>query len=450
MSDMIAKLDHATLSDVGRRRLANEDAAHHDARLGLYIVCDGIGGQPSGEAASQIIAHAMPHQLRRYLRSVETINADILQQLLVRSVADLSLNLRERSQGLASLDGMGATLIAALVERDVAYLVHVGDSRAYLLRDETLRPLTADHVRSYRRVKDIAELDDEAAEQRERRLLMQFIGMPKTPRPAMAAVPLKPGDRLLLCTDGLTDPVAEADIAQLLKMFADPSRAAKALVDEANEQGGPDNITLTVLDYHGMMEKPPPPAPAAEPAPAPKGVAAAFHTALQRLDKDLAWLLAGARECQEYSSVSAFAAVKRRLGPELYSSFLKLHPSKNPAHVFHRACTMRDTGWRATYEKHLAELEGPLALVISGRVRLSPMLPPEETGRIVKALWNDWRKVEQRYFSITHREALNASETTLNVLIDHMLKSVRTLTGLLEFFPRFMRPAEPADAGSRA
>ena len=437
-----ARLHHATLSDVGRRRLANEDAAQCDPRMGLYVVCDGIGGQPSGEAASQILAHAYPYQLRQRLRQSATLNADALRSALVGAVVDLSVPLYEQSRSIASLKGMGATIVAALIERGTAYIVHAGDSRAYLYRQGQLKPITRDHVRSLRRFKDESALNDQAIEMRERRLLMQFVGMPQPPQPEVATLPLEPGDRLLLCTDGVTDPVDEASLSQLLGMFKDPARAARALVDEANEQGGPDNITLTILDYQGLEDRRREPLPGSSFAPSLQGIAAPFHAALQQLDQDLAWLLAGTKECQNASSISAFAAVKRRLGPELYSNFLKMHPSKNPAHVFHRACTLPGTGWRGEYEKHLLDLEGPLALLVAGRVKLSPMLSAADTGRIVEALWNDWRHVEQRYFAITQRDAHHAGETTLNVLINHMLKSVRTLAGLLAFFPRFMRTSE--------
>ncbi|MEM1447124.1 MAG: hypothetical protein AAGF84_13780, partial [Planctomycetota bacterium] len=91
------------------------------------------------------------------------------------------------------------------------------------------------------------------------------------------------------------------------------------------------------------------------------------------------------------------------------------------------------------YQVHMKQLEAPLARLTAGGIRLSPVLSGDETARIYRDLWNGWRRVEQRYFQTCQRDAIHDTEQTLNILIDHMLNSVQTLTGLLYFLPRYMR-----------
>jgi serine/threonine protein phosphatase PrpC len=437
---MIAQLDFASLSDTGRRRLANEDAHHCDAQMGLFVLCDGIGGQPSGEAASQIIVHTLGYLVRQLLRDLGHLDEPAVRTLLNDVTMQISKNLYTHCQNVAALNGMGATLVTAMFVGSDVYLLHVGDSRAYLLREGELSQVTEDHTRSYREPSNPQMLSDQQTELNERRLLTQYVGSKQAVRPHIERLAVQPGDRLLLCSDGLTDPVDDDRIHRLLTEHSQPSQACAALVHAANSDGGPDNITAVVIDYKGVG-----PAPAESLSPpasdtaAPSGAASSFYDALGKLEKDLAWLQAGAQESAQTSVISAFAAIKRRLGVDVYREFLEMHPSKNPAHVFHRACTMPDSDWRKTYQEHMRHIEPITAKITDGSVRLSPVLTSDETSRIMKTLWQDWRRVEKRYMATCQRDAIDEDEQTLDVLIDHMLKSVKTLEGLLEFFPRFMR-----------
>lgn len=439
MPSDVANVEYAGHTDTGRRRLANEDAFHCDQRMGLFAVCDGIGGQPSGEAASQIIAPALGHLIRRGLRDRDTPDAERLRCGLGEIAAELSLNLYQQSQAVPVLVGMGATLVASLIKGRTAFLLHAGDSRAYCLRGGTLNRLTKDHCRRARQPAHDPTLTDQQAEQNERRLLTQFVGMHRRLKPEIQEIPLEPGDRLLLCTDGLTDPVEDEAIERVLAQHKAPVPACRALVEAANRSGGPDNITAVVINYLGVR---PPDAAEDTPKPAPavgKGVAAWFRTALGRIEQDLDWLIAGARECADLSNISAFAAVKRRLGAGVFTDFLKMHPTRSPSHVFHRACTMPNSDWRRRYGQHMNVLEPNVAEITNGTVRLSPLLTPQDTALIIKTLWRDWRRVEHHYFANCQRDAISESDQRLNFLIEHMLSSARTLLGLLEFFPHFMR-----------
>jgi len=436
----LAHLNYASLSDPGMKRLANEDAAASDPHLGLFVVCDGIGGMPSGEAASQLICHSLAHLLKRQLRTLKAVEPDSVMQAMLQSIRRLNAELYTTAYDIPILRDMGATLCAVLIDGKTAYVAHAGDSRIYLKRGKKLKQLTRDHTRSQQRL--IEQPEGELLDGGERRLLMQFIGRRGDVDPAVAYLTLEVGDRLLLCTDGLTDAVPEDELHGLLREHKDPTRAAAALVKAANAHGGPDNSTLTVVDFIGLRQvsaeslK----APKRTQAAPPTGAAGKMHTALLALQRDLDWLIEGAREAAQPSTLSALASVKRRVGVDLYRSFLEHHPTtKNPSHIFHQLCTAPDNPWRIGYRHNIKLLEGPFAQITSGSVRLCPILTPDETALIFKTLWRDWRRVELRYFTTCQREAIDTSEKTLDILINHMRQSVQTLAGLLEFLPRFLR-----------
>ena len=352
----------------------------------------------------------------------------------------MNQQMHEHSQAAPALVGMGCTLVAALIEAQKLFYLHAGDSRLYLLRNDQLTRLTTDHTHTrqqYRTEPETGDLIDAG----ERRLLMQYIGTPEALEPAVGSLELRPGDRLLLCSDGLTDPVPDAALHRVLSAYDKPQDAAKVLIKAANAGGGPDNITVAVIDYRGARaatdaDRAPPPR---EPRQAPHGVAEQTRRALDHLEQDLLWLQQGALETAHPRKLTALAAAKRRLGPVAYRDFLARDPSQPPAHVFHQCSAEAGSDWRQRYGKHLAQLEEPLTRIMAGSIRLSPVLDSHQTAAIFRELWRGWRRVEQRYFATAQRKAVNEQEITLNVLIDHMLHSVQTLAGLLWFLPRFMR-----------
>ncbi|MEM6332480.1 MAG: PP2C family serine/threonine-protein phosphatase [Planctomycetota bacterium] len=444
-----ALLTVRSLSDVGLRRLANEDAYVNDDRFGMYVVCDGIGGQPSGEAASQTVVHALPHVLKRRLREAGHADDATLRRVIEESLIEVSAGLRAATKGIDILQGMGATAVGLLIDRSRAFLFHAGDSRAYRLRDGHLDRLTADHVRTYNRPTRRGPIKPGTTRPTQRRLLYEFMGMGSRLDPAVTGLHLEPGDRLLLCTDGVCDPVPDDRLAQLLAQHQDPADAVRAIVEAANAGGGPDNITATLIDYHaprgGPLPDPPP-----TPEPPTKGVAVTLDHALRDLEDDLGWLHEGAVAIGHKPLDDAFEEVSSRLGPAAYHRFVQLDPAANPAHVFHQACTSIDGLWRRGYQLHLDAMTTPMRELDAAR--LSPVLTARETAAIFRSLWHDWRHVEARYYATSQRPANDSEERSLDVLVHHMLQSVRTLRGLLLFYPRFLRhpdlpPAPQPDPG---
>ncbi|MEM8783640.1 MAG: protein phosphatase 2C domain-containing protein [Planctomycetota bacterium] len=432
-------LRHGAQTDPGKQRLANEDAFAADPRLGLFVVCDGIGGQPSGEAASNLVAHSVAHLLKRGVRRYNRLNDVILKRLLADAVIRINQELYEHSRAIPTLEGMGCTIVGALLDARSAFLFSAGDSRAYLLRDDTLRQLTVDHVRTAQRFveSEAGDLEDAG----EKRLLMKFLGTRRPLQPDVGQLALVPGDRLLLCSDGVTDPLEDDAVTDLLRRHDDPEAACAALIDAANAAGGPDNITALVVDYFGPRgitdaDRVSPPR---TPPELPHNIAQQTHAALDLLEDDLCWLLEGSRESAHPNRLTALAAAKRRLGAEAYRDFLAKHPNQAPLHIFHQACVAPDSPWRQRYAAHPEQLQPPLKRLTGGGIRLSPLLTGDETAAIYGKLWHDWQRVEQRYFRVCQREAKHGREATLDILITHMLNSVRTLGGLFEFLPRYMR-----------
>jgi len=229
------KVTAAAATDVGLVREGNEDS--YLTEEPLFAVADGMGGHRGGEVASQL--------------AVET-----LEKLFKQGAGDLPGQVQEANRVVferSVLDrkvaGMGTTLTAALVEGDRVRLAHVGDSRAYLLRDGKVRLLTEDHTLVHRMVTEGEISQEEAETHPQRSVLTRAVGVDTVVDVDDDTVQILPGDRLLLCTDGLTSMVSEEVIEEVLRDVPDPQEAAQRLVRMANEAGGVDNTTVVVLDF---------------------------------------------------------------------------------------------------------------------------------------------------------------------------------------------------------
>jgi protein phosphatase len=245
-------------TDVGRVREGNEDAFLVDPPL--YAVADGLGGARAGEVASQLALHTFDERYRAGDGS------------LADHVRAANRVVFDRAAEDARYEGMGTTLTAALIATGSAHLVHVGDSRAYLYRAEDLRQLTEDHTLVNRMVRAGEITRAEAEMHPHRNVVLRALGTEPTVEVDEQDVGLLEGDRLLLCSDGLTTMVTEDQIAAILAATpGTPQDAADRLVRAANRAGGIDNITVVVLDLlPGDAEEGAPAAPAA-PTPKPKG-----------------------------------------------------------------------------------------------------------------------------------------------------------------------------------
>lgn len=222
-------------TDIGQVREGNEDSFLIVAPL--YAVADGMGGHRGGEVASSLALETVQGMFERREGS------------LADQVVEANRAVFDRSQNDRSVSGMGTTLTAALVDGSRVHLVHVGDSRAYLLRGGELAQLTEDHTLVHRMVMEGEISQEEAETHPHRSILTRALGVDQSIQVDEGDVEVADGDRLLLCTDGLTGMVPEGQIREILLESADPQEAVEKLVKVANRAGGIDNITAVILDF---------------------------------------------------------------------------------------------------------------------------------------------------------------------------------------------------------
>jgi serine/threonine protein phosphatase PrpC len=226
-------------TDVGRVRQGNEDA--FTARDPLYAVADGMGGHQGGEVASKLA-----------LERLERVTDG--QSDLAEVVRDANRAVFSKASEDPGLRGMGTTLTAVLVQGDRLHWAHVGDSRMYRLRDGRLDRITRDHTVVEQLVEQGRLSPREAEIHPQRSILLRALGVEEDVEVDEGDVDVRRGDRLLLCSDGLTGMVEEDQIQRILAEAKGPQAASDALVAAANDAGGQDNITALVLDVEGTDE----------------------------------------------------------------------------------------------------------------------------------------------------------------------------------------------------
>jgi serine/threonine protein phosphatase PrpC len=227
-------------TDVGRVRGMNEDVYRVHAAQGVFIVCDGMGGCPSGELASALAGDAILERLANHVRTgvpADDRPAGYLPRtgVLADAVRRSNACIYDRARHDSRHAGMGTTVVSVWVADHVASVAHVGDSRAYLWYFDRLIPLTRDHS-----VGDALEGGHN--------ILLRALGREPDVDVELAEVPVRPGDCLVLCSDGLTRMVSEATLARAIRDLRDPQRVCDHLVDLANENGGTDNITIVMVE----------------------------------------------------------------------------------------------------------------------------------------------------------------------------------------------------------
>src|SRR5437660_10266910 len=299
-------LTGAYKTDVGRQREQNEDMPFmlisEDKDRGLFIVADGMGGYQAGEVASKLAVQKISEALKSLLVPVteqqtikltplseqetikldsaqmseqETIKLDSAQMSeqaakqrktrrlpetpITKNVEDqLKAAIRQANKAIlnygeekSSARGLGSTVTTALIQSDLAFIANIGDSRTYLYRDNTLKPLTKDHSLVYRLVEAKQIEPDDIYSHPQRNLIYRSLGAGhKSVDPDVFHISLRPGDSLLLCSDGLWEIVRNGDLLKVLKENTDAQKICDTLTDLANTNGGEDNITAVLVQIH--------------------------------------------------------------------------------------------------------------------------------------------------------------------------------------------------------
>jgi protein phosphatase len=234
------KLKWGATTDVGMVRQQNEDAFH--AEENLYIVADGMGGHNAGEVASALAVSTVRSGARMGIRTADQFR-ELVQQA---NTAIYTASLDDSTQS-----GMGTTLTGVAVipgEEPRILIANVGDSRTYLFRSGALTRLSVDHSYVQELVNEGIITPEEARVHPRRNIVTRAMGIDRFVQVDVFSHLVRTGDRLVLCSDGLVDEVADIDIARVLTEHSDPQDTAEALVLVANAQGGRDNTTVIVLD----------------------------------------------------------------------------------------------------------------------------------------------------------------------------------------------------------
>ncbi len=232
-------------TDTGRVRVNNEDSVLVDEERGIFLLADGLGGHRGGEVASSLAVNEVYGYLKPRL---EMIGSAESYRILAESVASAHSAVFRKSLENPNLHGMGTTLEIAVFVRSAVFICHVGDSRVYLFRNGKLEKLTTDD-NAAAWLMEHEHVPKEEIPHQARHLLTQAVGISKELVPEFYSPSLRPRDIIMLCSDGLTETLDDGEIGDIiLECGAGLQEAADALVDEANARGGPDNISLILVD----------------------------------------------------------------------------------------------------------------------------------------------------------------------------------------------------------
>jgi len=245
---------HSAKSDTGLKRRHNEDRFVVDPQLGLYVICDGMGGNNAGEIAGTLAVHTIHAHLAKAAQDADLPpigpdNAALSDQAnrLASAIHAANHVIHRESWRRPDYAGMGTTVVAALLHEKGLAIAHVGDSRLYLVRNGTIQPLTTDHSWVADQVLKGFITEEEAERSPSRNIVTRALGVERSVDVELAEVPVKNGDRLLLCSDGLTRAVHSKDILHILTGSEGLAVMSDRLIAMANEAGGDDNTTVIIV-----------------------------------------------------------------------------------------------------------------------------------------------------------------------------------------------------------
>lgn len=231
-------------TDIGRHRASNEDSILLIPEKGLFAVADGMGGHRGGRVAS--------HMVTAELGEIARESAGVLDvEELERAILQINRHVFERGESDAELQRMGSTVVVLSVHDGHVDIVHIGDSRCYLVRANDGRQLTSDHRAIQPMIDQGALTESESRVHPMRNVLTRSVGVEPEVEVARQTFVTEPGDRFVLCSDGLTDMLTEAEIVSEVAAATDLDTLVEGLVVQANEAGGNDNISVVVIEVSG-------------------------------------------------------------------------------------------------------------------------------------------------------------------------------------------------------
>ena len=235
MTSPALRFSGAGYTHVGHVRERNEDAILLDPAGQLWVVADGMGGHGHGDIAADMVVDGL----------ADLADGDEPEVMLSEQISRINTDIH--AMMIRRGRTIGATLVVAFLQDNVSYLAWVGDSRIYLSRGGRLRQLSHDHSRVQEMVDEGLLGPEEAATHPERNVITRAMGVEPTVAIDSATLPMLAGDRIMLCSDGLTTCVSDHAIAQIMNAHSDPKETAAALMHAALDAGAPDNVSVIVI-----------------------------------------------------------------------------------------------------------------------------------------------------------------------------------------------------------
>lgn len=259
----IPEITFSALTDVGLKRDHNEDNFLVDKKIGFFVVCDGMGGHAAGEVASALAVRTLHEEIKREEEIISDYcagkqGASKVSRREILNMLEFATNrASSKINAMATTDpskrGMGTTLVAVLFLGSQAFIVHVGDSRLYMLRNGQLEQLTDDHNVHNELLKRKKLTLEQVRQMAPKNAITRAVGVYESCQPETLVIDVGAGDRFLLCSDGLSgyfeEPYGSQAELQRLLDGEDPDVITKALIKEANTRGGKDNITAVVAAF---------------------------------------------------------------------------------------------------------------------------------------------------------------------------------------------------------
>lgn len=253
------KIVSCGITDIGKKRQRNEDSYLVNDKIGLYIVADGMGGHAGGEFASKIAVSTVEEIIRgedrvksnvptqSYLDANDMSAVEGIEQERLKDAINRAGNMIvRRAFEDPELKGMGTTSTVMFISGDRAYVAHVGDSRAYCVRDGEIIQITEDHSLVHEQLKSGLITEEEAKTHQLKNIITRSVGVQEEVEVDTVVWKIQPGDSYLLCSDGLSNMMQDDEMQEIISKY-DVEQGARELVDLANQRGGEDNITLILL-----------------------------------------------------------------------------------------------------------------------------------------------------------------------------------------------------------
>lgn len=242
-------MEFSWICDQGLKRSNNQDFGHAEifssdsGEIGLFVVADGMGGHNRGEVASKMATEVCVHYIKEQLSKGVRSNQELIRSAFCEANAKVYL----RSTSNVEYEGMGTTLVVAMTDEAKLIIANAGDSRAYIFRDGEIRQITVDNSYVQQLVTQGILDPEQAKHHPDRSRITRAVGTELSIDVDFYETDLREGDRIILCSDGLSDMLEEAEIASLLSVDENAKHYCEKLVEKANEKGGRDNITVICL-----------------------------------------------------------------------------------------------------------------------------------------------------------------------------------------------------------